>query len=163
MVWYHNMSLYFFILNDHLIACSLQHDSLSHMIDKTLTVWYLSVSHDCLSHDNPFFCMIAWLLVFVHYLTLDLRFFLDAPTSFTMQFRLSLSVERWEEPSPLRNPLGKWGNACVEVMTTLHGSTPSPWRHVEGCVLSEGIITFARDPLTHPFYLTEPPQPSRSA
>ncbi|RVW18283.1 Retrovirus-related Pol polyprotein from transposon 17.6 [Vitis vinifera] len=29
------------------------------------------------------------------------------------------------EPSPLRNPLGTRGSACVEVMTTLHGSTPS--------------------------------------
>ena len=25
-------------LNDHLIACSLQHDSLSHMLDRTLIV-----------------------------------------------------------------------------------------------------------------------------
>ena len=25
-------------LNDHLIACSLQHDSLSHMLDRTLLV-----------------------------------------------------------------------------------------------------------------------------
>ena len=27
-----------FILHDHLIACSLQHDSLSHMLDRTLFV-----------------------------------------------------------------------------------------------------------------------------
>ncbi|RVW58819.1 hypothetical protein CK203_104011 [Vitis vinifera] len=27
------------------------------------------------------------------------------------------------EPSPLRNPLGTRGSACVEVMTTLHRST----------------------------------------
>ena len=26
------------VLNDHLIACSLQHDSLSHMLDRTLFV-----------------------------------------------------------------------------------------------------------------------------
>ncbi|RVX01350.1 Retrovirus-related Pol polyprotein from transposon 297 [Vitis vinifera] len=45
------------------------------------------------------------------------------------------------EPSPLRNPLGTRGSACVEVMTTLHGSTPSPWRRVEGCVPSEGGFT----------------------
>ncbi|KAL6312750.1 hypothetical protein AAG906_020602 [Vitis piasezkii] len=32
------------------------------------------------------------------------------------------------EPSPLRNPLGTRGSACVEVMTTLHGSTSSPSR-----------------------------------
>ncbi|RVW62210.1 hypothetical protein CK203_061639 [Vitis vinifera] len=63
------------------------------------------------------------------------------------------------EPSPLRNPLGKRASACVEVMTTLYGSTPSPWRRVEGCVLPESTIASARGPLTHPFYLIEPPQP----
>ncbi|RVW47403.1 hypothetical protein CK203_105889 [Vitis vinifera] len=41
------------------------------------------------------------------------------------------------EPSPLRNPLGTRGSACVEVMTTLHGSTPSIWRHAEGCIPPE--------------------------
>ena len=65
------------------------------------------------------------------------------------------------EPSPLRNPLGTQGNACVEVMTTLHESTPSPQRHAEGCVPPNGTIVSARDPLTHPFYLIEPPQPYR--
>ncbi|KAL6312360.1 hypothetical protein AAG906_008020 [Vitis piasezkii] len=65
------------------------------------------------------------------------------------------------EPSPLRNPLGTRGSACVEVMTTLHGSTPSPWRCAEGCVLPEGTIASARDPLTHPFYPIEPPQPCK--
>ncbi|RVW62094.1 hypothetical protein CK203_058925 [Vitis vinifera] len=63
------------------------------------------------------------------------------------------------EPFLLRNPLGTRGSACVEMMTTLHGSTPSPWRRAEGCVLLEGTIAFARDPLTHPFYSIEPPQP----
>ena len=67
------------------------------------------------------------------------------------------------EPSPLRNPLGTRGSACVEVMTTLHGSTPSPWRRAEGCVPPEGTIASARDPLTHPFYPIEPPQPCRLA
>ena len=62
-------------LDDHLIACSPQHDSLSRMLDRTLIVWYLFAWYDCLLHDNPFSCMIVWLLVFVHYLTLDLRFF----------------------------------------------------------------------------------------
>ena len=63
-----------FALNDHLTVCSLQHDSLSHMLGMTLIVWYSSASHDCLLHDNPFSCMFVWSLVFVHYLTLDLRF-----------------------------------------------------------------------------------------
>nr|CAN66547.1 hypothetical protein VITISV_036484 [Vitis vinifera] len=45
------------------------------------------------------------------------------------------------EPSPLRKPLGTRGSACVEVMTTLHGSTPSPWRCAEGCVPPEGGFT----------------------
>ena len=56
------------------------------------------------------------------------------------------------ELSPLRNPLGMRGSACVEVMTTLHGSTPSPWRHAEGCIPLEGTIASSRDPLSHPFY-----------
>ena len=67
------------------------------------------------------------------------------------------------EPSPLRNPLGTRESACVEVMTTLHGSTLSPWRRAEGCVSPEGTIAFARDPLTHLFYLIEPSQPRRLA
>ncbi|RVW13463.1 Transposon Ty3-G Gag-Pol polyprotein [Vitis vinifera] len=52
------------------------------------------------------------------------------------------------EPSPLRNPLGTRGSACVEVMTTLHGSTPSPWRRAEGCVPPEGefIVTSLDSP-----------------
>ncbi|RVW84660.1 Retrovirus-related Pol polyprotein from transposon opus [Vitis vinifera] len=66
------------------------------------------------------------------------------------------------EPSSLGNPLGTRESACVEVMTTLHGSTPSPWRHVEGCIPPEGTIASARDPLTRPFYLIEPFQPCRS-
>ncbi|RVW88855.1 hypothetical protein CK203_045074 [Vitis vinifera] len=44
-------------------------------------------------------------------------------------------------------------------MTTLHGSTPSPWKRAEGCVPPEDTIASARDPLTHPFYPIEPPQP----
>nr|CAN74716.1 hypothetical protein VITISV_033046 [Vitis vinifera] len=46
-----------------------------------------------------------------------------------------------EEPSPLRNPLGTRGSACVEVMTTLPGSTPSPSRRAKGCVPPEGGFT----------------------
>ena len=61
------------------------------------------------------------------------------------------------EPSSLGNPLEKRRSACVEVITTLHGSTSSPWRHVEGCVLSKDTIAFTRNPLTHPFYLIESP------
>ena len=53
--------------------------------------------------------------------------------------------------SLLGNPLGKQGSACVDVMTTLHGSTPSLGRHVEGYILPKGMITYVRDPLTHPF------------
>ena len=67
------------------------------------------------------------------------------------------------EPSPLRNSLRTRESACVEVMTTLHGSTSSPWRRAEGCVPSEGMIAFDKDPLTHPFYLIEPPQSFRLA
>ena len=64
------------------------------------------------------------------------------------------------ELSPLRNPLGKQGSACVEVMTTLHGST----RFLGGVQrVAYCQIAYVRDPLTHPFYLIEPPQPCRLA
>ncbi|RVW71161.1 hypothetical protein CK203_059830 [Vitis vinifera] len=46
-----------------------------------------------------------------------------------------------------RNPLGCQGSACVEVMTTLHGSASSLRRHEEGCVSLEGMIASVRDPL----------------
>ncbi|KAL6342194.1 hypothetical protein AAG906_006808 [Vitis piasezkii] len=44
------------------------------------------------------------------------------------------------EPLPLGNPLGKRGNACMEVMITLYGSTPSPLRCVEAFVPPEDFI-----------------------
>ncbi|RVW97566.1 hypothetical protein CK203_046540 [Vitis vinifera] len=44
------------------------------------------------------------------------------------------------------------GSACVEVMTTLHGSAPSLRRRAEGCVPPEGMIASARDILkVHPY------------
>ena len=54
------------------------------------------------------------------------------------------------------NPLGCRGSACVEVMTTLHGSAPSLRRRAEGCIPLEGMITFARDPLTNPVIFRAP-------
>ncbi|RVW64372.1 hypothetical protein CK203_047044 [Vitis vinifera] len=38
------------------------------------------------------------------------------------------------------NSLGCRGSACVEVMTTLHGSAPSLRRCAEGCVPPEGLV-----------------------
>ncbi|RVW77176.1 hypothetical protein CK203_054265 [Vitis vinifera] len=40
----------------------------------------------------------------------------------------------------LGNPLGCRGSACVEVMTTLHGSASSLRRSAEGCVSLEGLV-----------------------
>ena len=48
------------------------------------------------------------------------------------------------------SPLRCRGSACVEVMTTLHGSAPSLQRHVGGCVQLEGMIAPTRDPLQNP-------------
>ncbi|RVW67576.1 hypothetical protein CK203_063015 [Vitis vinifera] len=45
------------------------------------------------------------------------------------------------ESSLLGNPLGKRASAFVEVMTTLYGSTSSPWKHAEGCVPPKGRFT----------------------
>ncbi|RVW66480.1 hypothetical protein CK203_065096 [Vitis vinifera] len=39
------------------------------------------------------------------------------------------------------------GSACVEVMTTLHGSAPSLRRRAEGCIPPEGMIASTRDTL----------------
>ena len=49
------------------------------------------------------------------------------------------------------------GSARVEVMTTLHGSAPSLWRHVEGCIPSESTIASAMDLLKSVIFLLEPP------
>ena len=57
---------------------------------------------------------------------------------------------RFARAFTIGNPLGCRRSACVEVMTTLHGSAPSFRRRAEGCVPSEGMITSTRDPLTHP-------------
>ena len=45
----------------------------------------------------------------------------------------------------------------MEVMTILHGSTPSLRRHAKGYVLSEGMIASARDLLKFIIFLLEPP------
>ena len=90
LVWF-SISTCLIALNDHLIVCSLQHDSLSHMLDRTLFVWYLSTCH--MTTLAP-----IWLYDSFSLFTISLYFlgFSDAPTSFTVHFRLSLSVERWE-------------------------------------------------------------------
>ena len=46
-----------------------------------------------------------------------------------------------------RPPLGCRGSACVEVMTTLHGSAPSLRKRVGGCIPLEGTISSSRDPI----------------
>ena len=52
----------------------------------------------------------------------------------------SLSIESSKSLHHRKNPLGCRGSACVEVMTTLHGSTPFLRRSVRGCVPLEGTI-----------------------
>ena len=71
--------------------------------------------------------------------------FSDAPTPLTVHFRLPLSAESCESFHH-RNPLGCRGSACVEVMTTLHGSAPSLRRRTEGCVPPKGMIASSKDP-----------------
>ena len=70
--------------------------------------------------------------------------FLDAPTPFTLHLRLPLSAESFERFHH-RKPPRMRGSACVEVMTTLHGSAPSLRRRAEGCVPLEGMIASARN------------------
>ena len=55
-------------------------------------------------------------------------------------------------------PLGCRESACVEVMTTLHGSASSLRRRVEGCIPLEGTITPTMDPFKRPtLVFLEPP------
>ena len=53
------------------------------------------------------------------------------------------------------------GSACVEVMTTLHGNTPSLRGRVEGCVPPEGTIASTRDVLKSTHIHLEPHLPHR--
>ncbi|RVW57117.1 DEAD-box ATP-dependent RNA helicase 51 [Vitis vinifera] len=56
-----------------------------------------------------------------------------------------------------KEPPGMRGSACVEVMTTLHGSAPSLRRRAEGCIPPEGMIASARDILKSTHIHLEPP------
>uniref|UniRef100_F6HK81 Uncharacterized protein n=1 Tax=Vitis vinifera TaxID=29760 RepID=F6HK81_VITVI len=74
----------------------------------------------------------------------------------TVHFSRVLSAESCKSFT-IGNPLGCRGSACVEVMTTLHGSAPSLWRRAEGCVPPRGAIASARDLLKSTHFLLEPP------
>ena len=64
-----------------------------------------------------------------------------------IHYTLSLFLSAESRESLLhRPPLGCRGSACMEVMTTLHGSAPSLRRRVGGCVPPEGTIAPTRDP-----------------
>ena len=82
--------------------------------------------------------------------------FSDAPTPFTVHSSRPLSIESLRGFT-IGNPLGCRGSACVEVMTTLHGSALSLRRRAEGCVPPEGMIASARDPLKSTHIHLEPP------
>ena len=69
---------------------------------------------------------------------------LDAPTPFTVHSSWHLSVESLRGFT-IGTPLGCRGGACVDVMTTLHGSVPSLRRRAEGCIPPDGMIASARD------------------
>ena len=70
--------------------------------------------------------------------------FSDAPTPFTVHSSRPLSVESLRGFT-IGTSLGCRVSACVDVMTTLHGSTPSLRRRAEGCIPPEGMITYSRD------------------
>ncbi|KAL6350182.1 hypothetical protein AAG906_004122 [Vitis piasezkii] len=72
--------------------------------------------------------------------------FSDEPTPLTVHSSRPPSVESFKR-FHRRKPPGTIGSACVEVMTTLHGSALSLWRCAEGCVPSEGMIASTRDSL----------------
>ena len=68
----------------------------------------------------------------------------DAPTSFIVHSSCLLSIESLRGFA-IGNPPGCRGSACVEVITTLHGSAPPLRRRVEGCIPPEGMIASTRD------------------
>ncbi|RVW61034.1 hypothetical protein CK203_045825 [Vitis vinifera] len=53
---------------------------------------------------------------------------IEAAWSLISEGLYSQELDFMNTPFSIRKPLGKRGSACVEVMTTLHGSTPSLWR-----------------------------------
>ena len=79
--------------------------------------------------------------------------FSDAPTPLTAHSSWPLRVLRG---FTIGNPLGCRGSACVEVMTTLHGSTPSLLRRAKGCIPPEGMIVSARNLLKSTHFLLAP-------
>ena len=82
--------------------------------------------------------------------------FSDVPTPFTVHLRLP-QVLRVVRAFAIGNSLGCRGSACVEVITTFHGSILSLWRRAEGYVSPDGTIASARDPLKPTFFFLEPP------
>ncbi|KAL6323937.1 hypothetical protein AAG906_006207 [Vitis piasezkii] len=60
---------------------------------------------------------------------------------------LSIGVRSLKTCFTIGNPLGCRGSACVDVMSTLHGSAPSLLRRAEGCVPLED--PFIRIPSSH--------------
>ncbi|RVW82086.1 hypothetical protein CK203_052462 [Vitis vinifera] len=83
--------------------------------------------------------------------------FSDAPTPLIVHSSLLLSVESLRGLTQ-GNPLGCRGSACMEVMTTLHGSASSLRRRAEGCVPLEGMIASARDLLKSTLIILEAPR-----
>ena len=86
--------------------------------------------------------------------------FSDAPTP-SLCTLVDYWVLRVARAFTIGNPLGCRGSACVEVMTTLHGSAPSLWRRAEGCVPPGGTIASVRDLLKSTHFLLEPPWPCK--
>ena len=61
----------------------------------------------------------------------------------------------------IRKPLRMWDNACVEVMNTLHGSTPSLQRRAGGYIPPMGTIASAKDPFQPTLLFLESPWPCK--
>ena len=72
----------------------------------------------------------------------------------TIHCALQLTIEccEFERFSPQETSLGCQDSACVEVMTTLHGSAPSLLRRTEGCIPPEGMIASTKGSFkAHPY------------
>ena len=70
-----------------------------------------------------------------------------------IHYTLSFFAESSESLHHRKPPLGCRGSACVEVMTTLHRSTPSLRGRVRGYASLEVTIALTRDPFKSPLFL----------
>ena len=125
-------------------------DTLLHFVVTHSILWDMFIDH--------YFTMYTYHGLSTSFFCLIFLGFSNAPTPFTVHSSWPLSVESLKGFT-IGNPLGCQGSACVEVMTTLHGSALSLQRCARGCVPPEGTIASVRDLLKSTHLILGPPWP----